>query len=119
MDELVGDEEWLVCIGGAQTIEGEATGQTSDGSEQRLEGFRHVMRDEVFVDLNHSPPQYLLVREFGFATNADDRRVVVRGGGNEPVERVPGDGLRESQPSERSAQEEERTVSASIVKMYS
>ena len=52
VDELVGDEVRLEGIRGAETIEGEATGQTSDGSEQRLEGLRHVMRDEVFVDLS-------------------------------------------------------------------
>ena len=33
VDELVGDEEWLVRIRGAETIEGEATGQASDGTE--------------------------------------------------------------------------------------
>ena len=51
LDELVRDEQGLVCIGGSQAIEGETTRQTGDGTEKTLECFSHVMRDKVFVHL--------------------------------------------------------------------
>ena len=51
VDELVGDEERLVRIRGAETIEGEATGQASDGTEEGLEGLGQVVRNVVLVHL--------------------------------------------------------------------
>jgi hypothetical protein len=51
LDELVRDEERLVGVGGAQAVERETTGQTSNGAEQTFERLGHVVRDEVLVDL--------------------------------------------------------------------
>lgn len=69
LDELVGDDERLVRVWGANAIEGETTGQTGNGAEQAFKGLRHVMRDEVLVDLHHGDDGLLRVGQLGFTTN--------------------------------------------------
>lgn len=51
VNDLVGDEERLVRVRSAQSVDRETTGQTGNGTEQRLEGLGQMVRDEVFVDL--------------------------------------------------------------------
>ena len=53
LDDLVADEQRLVRVGCAETVEGKTTGQTGDGAEQRLERLRHVVGNEVLVNLHH------------------------------------------------------------------
>lgn len=50
--ELVRDEQRLVRVRCPQAVERETTRQTGDGTKERLERLGHVMRDEIFVDLN-------------------------------------------------------------------
>jgi hypothetical protein len=35
-----------------------------------------MVRNVVFIDLNHRPPRTFLVRQLGFATNADNSGIV-------------------------------------------
>ena len=53
LDDLVADEQRLVRVRCAETVEGETTGQTGDRAEQRLECLRHVVGNEVLVNLEH------------------------------------------------------------------
>ena len=76
LDNLVADEERLVRIRGAETVERETTGQTGDGTEQTLESLGHVMRDEVFVDLHHRNEGLLRVGQLRLTTAAKELLVV-------------------------------------------
>lgn len=64
--------------------------QTRDSTKERLERLAHMVRDEVFVDLDHSPPRFLLVGKFCFTTNTDDPRVI-RSARDQAIERVGSD----------------------------
>lgn len=50
-DHLVGDDERLVSVGRPHSVKRETTRQTSDGAEQAFKGLRHVMGQEVLVNL--------------------------------------------------------------------
>lgn len=71
LDDLVADEQRLVRVGCAETVEGETTGQTGDGAEQRLERLRHVVGNEVLVNLHHGDNRLLRVSQFRFTTNTE------------------------------------------------
>ena len=51
LDDLVADEQRLVRVGCAETVEGKTTGQTGDGAEQRFESLGEMMGDVVLVNL--------------------------------------------------------------------
>ena len=52
MNKLVQDEQGLVSVGGPQTIRREITRQTSHRTEKTFKCLRHVMRNEVLVNLS-------------------------------------------------------------------
>lgn len=76
MDDLVGYEEWLVRVGRAETVEGETTGKTGDGTEKGLESLGHVVRDEVFVDLHHGDDGPFRIGQRSFSTDGETFLVV-------------------------------------------
>ena len=47
LDDLVADEQRLVRVGCAETVEGETTGQTGDAAEHGFERLVQVVRDVV------------------------------------------------------------------------
>jgi hypothetical protein len=51
VDDALGDDDRSALVGGSETVDREATGETGDGAEEGFEGFGEVVRDEVFVDL--------------------------------------------------------------------
>jgi hypothetical protein len=52
-----------------------------------------MVRNVVFVDLDHRPPRPLFVIEFGFSADSDDTGII-RGDCDETVERIWRDGLK-------------------------
>ena len=50
--------------------------KTSNTAEERLESLCQVMRDEVLVNLNHSPPRSFFVLQTGFTANASNLCIV-------------------------------------------
>ena len=76
LDQLVRDEERLVGVGRSETVERETTRQTSDGTEKTLEGFGHVMGNEVLVDLHHRNEGLLRVGQLRLTTAAKELLVV-------------------------------------------
>jgi hypothetical protein len=52
-----------------------------------------MVRNVVFVDLDHRPPRPLFVIEFSLSANSNDAGII-RGDCNEAVERIWGDGLK-------------------------
>ena len=76
VDDLVADEQGLVGIRGAETVERETTGQTSDGAEQTFESLGHVVRNEVLVDLHHRDDRLLSVRQLSFTADTEELLVM-------------------------------------------
>ena len=72
VDDSLGDEEWLVGVGSAESVHGETTGQASDRAEQAFECFGEVVGDVVFVDLHHSDDRVLGIGNRSFTTNTED-----------------------------------------------
>lgn len=95
VDDAVGDDDGPPLVRRPDTIQTETTGQASDGAEQTLKRLGQMVRDVVFVDLNHRPPRLVLVGDLCLATDTDNARVV-GGRGNQSVKSVGGDGLEQS-----------------------
>ena len=76
MNDLVADEQRLVRVRSAKTVERETTGQTGDGTEQTLECLGHVVGDEVLVDLHHRNEGLLRVGQLRLTTAAKELLVV-------------------------------------------
>jgi len=92
LDEIRVDDVWFALIFPAlerfDSIQREATGQTSDGAEQTFEGFCQSMTYIILVHLklkrramrrtylNHCPPRSFFVLEARFATDTDDFTVI-------------------------------------------
>lgn len=88
VNDLIRDEERLVRVRSAQSVDGETTGKTGDRIEERLERFRQVMRDEILVDLedgsawigrchalaylHHRDDSLFRVGQFGFTARSDN-----------------------------------------------
>jgi hypothetical protein len=72
VDNGLGDKEWLVGVGSAESVHGETTRQASDRAEQAFECFGEVVGDVVFVDLHHSDDRLLGIRDRSFTTNTED-----------------------------------------------
>jgi hypothetical protein len=70
------DDDGTTLVSCSDAIESEAPGQTSDRAKQTFESFRKVVRDIIFVHLDHCPPRVVLVGEFGFSAYTDDLRIV-------------------------------------------
>lgn len=51
LDDTMRDKQRLVRVWRTESVHGETTGQTSDGTEETFKRFGEVMRDEIFVDL--------------------------------------------------------------------
>ena len=62
------------CVGCSE--ESETSRQTGDGAKQTFERLRKVVRNVVFVDLNHCPQWDILIRESGLPAYPNDRRIV-------------------------------------------
>lgn len=93
LDQLVRNQQGLVRIRGTETIKRETTGQTSDGAEKTFERLRHVMGNEVLVDLqsvltkisvkrlsdthlHHRDDRLLRVSQLGLSANAQKLLIV-------------------------------------------
>jgi hypothetical protein len=72
VDDGLGDEEWLVGVGSAESVHSETTWQASDRAEQAFECFGEVVRDVVFVDLHHSDDRVLGIGDRSFTANTED-----------------------------------------------
>jgi hypothetical protein len=118
VNDAVGDDDGTTFVGGTDAVEGETTGKTGDRAEQAFEGLGEMVREVVFVDLDHSPPRPLFVLEFGFTADSDDTGII-RSRGNEPVEGIGSDGLQSALVLELGRKSGQHTVSASTVKIYS
>jgi hypothetical protein len=84
VDDPVRNDDGTTFVCCAYAVERETSWKTRHGAEEGFESFREMMRDVVFVDLDHGPPRAFFVFEFGFAANTDDTRVVCTRG-DEPV----------------------------------
>lgn len=93
-NDTVRDDNGSSFIGCADTVQGETTRQTCDGAKKTFECFGQVMRDVVFVDLNHRPPGAFFVRELGFATNSNDAGII-RTRSHQSIERIRCNSLNE------------------------
>ena len=85
LDELVGDEQGLVGIRRSQAVERETTGKTSNGTEQRLESLRQMVRNEVLVDLHHGNDRLLRVGQLSLNTDTKKLLVMNPAVGYEPM----------------------------------
>jgi ribosomal protein L28 len=75
-----------------------------------------MVRDIIFVDLDHRPPRPLVVVKFRLSTNGNDTGVI-RGDRDEAIQRVWRDGL--GKVSTSLGRGTKLTVSASTMKIYS
>lgn len=75
-DDAVRDDDRPSFVGGTDAVERETAGQAGDGAEETFERFGEVMRDVVFVHLDHRPPRAVFVRELGFTTDANDAGII-------------------------------------------
>ena len=90
-DHFVGNDQRSSLVGGPEAIHAETekvskeasskiryspARQASDAAEQRLEGFGQVMRDVVFVHLNHSPPTSFFVFQARLSADASNFGVI-------------------------------------------
>jgi hypothetical protein len=56
LDDAVGDDDGPALVRGPNAVQGETTRQAGDGSEEGFKGLGEMVRDVVFVDLDHRPP---------------------------------------------------------------
>jgi hypothetical protein len=87
LDDTIRDNERLALIHSSKTVHCETSRQTSNTTEERFESLGEMMRDEVLVNLNHSPPSLLIVFQGGFTTNTGNLGVMGTCG-NETVQGV-------------------------------
>ena len=87
VDDTVRDDDGSTLVCGTDPIQRETTRKTGDRTEQTLESLRQVVRDIVFVHLDHCPPGSFFVQKLCFSTDADDARIV-SGRGYQAIERL-------------------------------
>ena len=80
LDDAIGDDDRPSLVSCTNPVHGETSGKTGDGPEERLESFGQMVRDVVFVDLNHRPPRAFFVVQFRFSADTDDAGIVRRTG---------------------------------------
>ena len=55
-NDSVRDNDRTTLVGCSDTIKSEASGQTSDRAKQAFKSFRQVVRNVIFIHLDHCPP---------------------------------------------------------------
>ena len=61
VDDPVGDDDRTTLVSRADTIERETPGKTGNRTKEGLERLGKVVRDVVFVNLNHRPPRAFFI----------------------------------------------------------
>ena len=93
LDDVIGDNDWSTFVCSPNAIQRETTRQTGDGTEERFKSLGKMMRDIVFVDLDHRQPRTFFVCQLGFATNTDNPGIVGRDC-NQSVDRIRSNSLK-------------------------
>ena len=100
LNDAIGDDDGPTLVCSPDSIQRETTRQTGDGTKEGFKGLGEMVRNVVFVDLDHRPPRTFLIRQLGLSTNADDPGIVRRNG-DQPVKGVRSNSLKKNSVNNR------------------